>query len=277
MTNELAVVETLNRSMAKDLSDLLATVPDVLTSEEQAQYARLQERVIALGQSEMSALLHRSNAADALYDLQQEEDWKLLSDPQSGNSYRTWAEFREVLAVVTGISTGTIGHYLRLVRLAREVLGVEPGEFRSVGGLITVGHIDEIASFDGRSAQNLALIIRPKTAQARETLDKYEGEGYAGQLKAYFDEIKHDYEDPSATNLPRKELGKKADEVLGRPSFSARRKPDDPLALIVQIKYADYQEDGVTIVGETDETIVRFDGYVNPFIRGWVEDQLGIK
>jgi hypothetical protein len=62
--------------------------------------------------------------------------------------------------------------------------------------------------------------------------------------------------------------------MLGRPNFYAVRVSDGYKCFI---RYADYEDGGVTVVGEIDECLIKFDGYVNPLIREWVEKRLGIQ
>lgn len=283
MSNELTTThaefsEVPNRSMVSDLNALVSLVPDVLSDEDQTRLARLKSRLATAAKGAMGAMYYRSVKAEALYDLQQEEDWKLLINLETGKRYRLWSAFRVPLASALNISVGTIGRHLFLVRYGRQVLKISPGEFAEGGGLMTVGHVaDELSTgCDGRAIEHFALTVRPKTPKFRDWLKKAypDAEGYDDQLRLYYESIAHDYEDPSAINKPVSELMSQADEMLGRPNFYAVRVAGGYKCFV---RYADHEEGGVTVVGEIDDSEFRFDGYVNPLIRKWVEGRLGIQ
>lgn len=284
MDNEITTThkefdEVPSRSMVSDLNAMVSLVPDVLSEKDQARWDRLKSRLASVARGTMGAMYHRSIQAEALYDLQQEEDWMLLIDPETQKPYRTWSSFRAPLSSAIGIGVGTIGYHLRLVRYGREVLRIPPGEFAKGGGLTTVSHVaNELSTgCDGRAIEHFSATVRPKTEQFRKRLDKlYPGvEGYDEQIRMFYEEhVAHDYEDPSAINKPPSELANQADEALGRPNFYAVRTTDGYKCFV---RYADYDEGGVTVVGEIDDCLIKFGDYVNPLVREWVEKRLGIQ
>jgi hypothetical protein len=279
-----------NLSMAKDISDLVASTRSVLSPDEVVRIDRLKTRLTQLGKTRMSAMQYRAAEAELLYEVQQEEDWKLLIDPYNENAFRTWYEFRVPLATIMGVSTGTIGFYLKIVRYARQVLGIPPGELHEFNGIVTVKHmLDVTAGHDGRASDDLAVTVRPISTTFASRLQKDYGElgdpeevGWKPYLRAYYyTEVAHVHDDPSAINLTPGELAAKARDETGKPEFVASLKIDDdgkPVYKIL-VKLPDFEEeDGSTIVGEMETYQLRFDdSYVSAMVRDWVSQCLKVK
>lgn len=291
---ELAVVGDMldipNLSMAKDISDLVSSTQDLMSPEEVTRVDRLASRLVYLGKNRMDSMQLRANEAELLYEVQQEQDWKLLRDPSSGNKFRTWYEFRDPLATIMGLSTGTIGFYLKIVRYGRQVLDIEPGYLSDVNGIVTIKHMLDVTSgHDGRSTDDLAVTVRPASKAFERRLRKdYEDVGdpeevgWKPLLKSYYyNEIAHVHDDPTAINLTPRELAEKAKDETGRPSFipSIKIDEDGRVTYRIVVKLPDYEaEDGSTIVGEMETYTLEFkDSYISSTIRDWVSGKLGVK
>lgn len=291
-SNAVATTDALeipNLSMAKDISDLISSVPDILSPEERVRIERFTAKIVALGKRRMSAMEHRSAEAELIYEIQQDEDWKLLVDPSSGDRYRNWYDFRVILATMMGLSTGTLGYYLKISRYAREVLDVPEGKLHEVNGLVTVKHmLDVTTGHDGRSTDDLSVMVRPLTKAFEKTLTSNYSElgdpkerGWKPFLKAYYYiEVAHTHDDPSAINLTPGELAAKARQAIGAPEFFARLiVEDDKLKYRIEVKHPDLEQpDGSTIVAETDTFTLSFeDNIVTAMVRDWVSKKLGVK
>ena len=162
-----------DKSMAQDLSALVTFAPRVLQEAEVQQLQRLVGRLSTIGGAETVSRLEKSKTAEAVYDIQQERDWAVLINPQTGKSFR-WFEFREKLATALRISTGTVGRYIKLVRYSRQVMRSEPGQFPFYGGIGTVGvMVDDLsAGLDGKKKESWAETVRPKTTKQKESLER---------------------------------------------------------------------------------------------------------
>ena len=282
--------EVKDRSVAKDLADIMAMFPDVLSSQEEIARKRLLNRLQEAGAHSVNSYFYRSRVAETLYLIQGEGDWRLcikeVSTSESGREevvrFRFWKDFRKVLAGALPISTGGIGRYLKLVRIYVEGMGFPLGKFAETGGILTVGHIETmIVGHDGRSPLLLKDSMRPKTAKFEEDLNReYPDLSFDMQLARYYEDyVAHDYRDPSALNKDPEELGRMADQRLGRPRFWSDRIWDGSsvIGYNVHIEYPDTEFEGQTIVGSSDVFELRFAGEVAPgVVREWVERKLGI-
>jgi hypothetical protein len=282
-----------NAAMIKDLQDILegAPAPDVIQPAEMAAWRRLAGRLARVGKSAMSAMQHRSALAEEIYDIQLEEDYLRLYNPDSRkvdektgeitwDYYQSWSEFREKLAKAVGIGVGTIGDYLKKVRYAREVTKLKPGEFAAQNGLVGFQHMIDVSSnHDGRLSGGMAANIRPKTVKFAEELQERYGElPYDELLTCYYhDDVKPDYDDPSAINKDQYELAAHAKDVTGAPDIWALELwRDNWPRFKVIVNYPDYESaDGQEVVGSRDEYELTFNGsFVPVAVVDWVAKRL---
>jgi hypothetical protein len=246
----------------------------------------LRRYLVGIVKAKHRAMKYQAAMAELSYEIQQAEDWKLLINPETEKRYKYWNEFREPFAEALGISTGTLGKWLKLVRYGREILHLEPGEFGDVNGLLTVNHMDEMSVVDWRNP-NAAATVRPKTQTFKDYLEKNyvdEGsEGWDDLLRRYYNaEVRHQFDDPSAINRPAAELAAQARDRMGTPDFRAAWLFDDRsvvYGLKLRVKYPDVEaDDGTTVMGDVDEyTLVFKDTFVPPAVRDWIGSRLRVQ
>jgi hypothetical protein len=291
MSDDVALVtfdEVVDRSVAKGLGDLLQSVGDILTEEEQRRFGRLQQRLLAVGITGASVRRQQSIMAAEIFLLQQEKDWHLLTDPQTGKRFSDgdWHVFREYLGAALGIAVSSIGNYLKVVRVAKEALGISPSDFDKAGGLITVPPWMRLCKgLDGRSTDDLGATIAPKTTNAEaELIHRFgplrepgedEDESFnpwREKLQALFwQDYAHDYDDAAALNKPPGELHEHSRQIEGRArvtwSWLENRKGElDGIAW--HLVYPDMRdESGVTIMGDTDSGILLINSFTPPAVR----------
>lgn len=282
------VATVTDEALRKNILDLLERVPPALSKDDVERLDRLRERLFRAGRSLVSAYYHRSVLAEAITDIHDEEDWCLLvkgvehvRDPLSGEvterlvTFDTWAEFRPVLASALGISTGSIGNYIKMVKFAREVIGLAPGDFPHVGGIVTVGHMLDVTVGHDLRTGNLVQNVRPKTEKFRRELEKAypDKRSYADMLRQYFwDNVAHDYEDPSAINRPPRELREQADDVLGRPTIDVFPTSDRMgFEIVASIPIGD----GLASVEE--RVSLKFEKRPAQTVLEWVAERLGVR
>jgi hypothetical protein len=265
-------------SLAKDLTDLALEVPDVLSEEEVRKHNRLKDRLAGAGNAVVGSFQQRAVLAEMIYAIHQEEDYKLLV--QNGKAY-TWVGFRKRLAPILGVGTGTIGEYIKIVRFGREVLGLSAGQLPDANGIITVNHVRGMCSgIDGRSSKDYAETVRPKSKTLEKKLEGYDGESWPEKLQSYYNQdVVHNFEDPTAINRPPQELAEQASQMLGRPNVWAEHLMDGDRVsgFAIHVQYADYEEDGMTVVGEHEKNELLFHGEPLPVIRDWLEDRMRVK
>jgi hypothetical protein len=265
-----------NGSLVKaigDMMDGLIEVHDAVKAE------RLRTRLGQLGQAEMGSRVAAARKAEVIYDIQGEEDWKQLLNPDTGEAFQTWSEFREKLKDTFAIGLGTIGDYLSIVRMARQVFGVEGGNLPMVGGLSPVRAVSGLfAGTDARANEDITRTLRPATMQVRDMLVKDFGPPRErdDDLSPWLDHARrlferdyaHDLVDPTAINKPPAELHEQAREYAGRPRVTYHRNGDgNDVKWILQYPHHTDESGNVVETGEADSGIMKLDAFVPSPVR----------
>lgn len=265
----------------EDITRLISTSMDVMTSEDTERVQRFHQRLVTIGAAEVGSGWFKGVRAEVGYQIRDEQDFRLFVNPATEEPYKNWTEFRDVLAQALRVSPATLANHIKLVQIGRQVLGLAAGEFPSRGGITTVGHIQRVcAGLDGREGDDYGITVRPKTKKFQKILEAdYPGADYPEMLAKYYNEsVAHDYEDPSAINRPARELGEQERDVLGSPDFRVKVLSDKGryLGYEFEVTYPDIEEeDGQVIVGETDIfQILWKDQFIPQPVIDWINRRL---
>jgi len=273
-----------NGSVVKAISDMMSLPLEV---HDAVRVERLRSRLGQLGQAEMGSRVAAARKAEVIYDIQREEDWKQIVDPRTNRPYRTWVHFREKLALMFSISTGSIGDYLAVVRMARSVFGVGSGDLPVVGGLTTVRACSRLfAGTDGRSSDDIRRTLRPVSKEAEFSLVKAFGEpaeredGLSPWLdhakRSFHQDYAHDLVDPTAINKSPAELNEQARQQSGRPRVTYEWADNDARHIRWSLEYAPHtNEDGSVVeTRDSDSGMLRLEKFVPTPVREDLERKL---
>ncbi len=273
--------QILDKSLAKSLSDIVASSDDILEEGDVKRANRFIYRLAQIGHLHVSTRLLRCKKAELAHQLRAEEDFTLFRHPETNERYRRWLDFRPILANALTIAPSTLSDHISLVRYAKEVLLFEEGDFTRYNGLTTVRHMrDMCTGVDGRSSKNFALTVRPKSTKFADRLksDFHSDDGWPGMLRRYYfeEQIFHDLTNPEALNRPAGDLGDKAREELGAPKIRARHAMVGPMiaGYIITATYPD-DDEGLTV--EEDFELKFMDEFVPPGVRDQIDRRLGIR
>lgn len=269
-----------NQPMAKALDDIFqGLAPDLVTREETERVERFRGRLYEIASVTIGEQTLRGRRAELIYALQEEGDFLLFRNPETDMPYGGFKEFAPHLASALGMSESGLWEHLKYVRIGRDVLGLQPGQFEKVNGLVTVKHIQDVtAGHDLRGTENLSASIRPKTESFRERLeDDFGGdpeESYAEMLQRYFwQEVAPDYGDPSQIIKTPPELAAQAKDVLGSPNFTVRYLTDQAGSVKgyrIRVEYSGGDQ------AEIDEFELEFKApWVPPSVIDYLDRRLG--
>lgn len=219
-TMEEKTLTTQERVSATAINDIRSVLISVVDDAPPDSVGRLSARLMNAGTKAMQANYSKSVLAEEIYLMKVEEDWKYFLNPDSNKTYQHWDEFHETLIRILPISESASWFYQKVVRYGYEILELDEGQFAEVGGLTTIGKMLELSVVNGYDRNNWADSVRPATVHFKELLDGVQGDTNQEKLKAFFFStgVAHDYDDPSAVNLPARELNPMVDEFLGRPN-----------------------------------------------------------